>query len=234
MSTYYINNIEIYNLLFLILNVQISNHECKSLVQLALEQRRLTFLNSERIWNIMQHQYRAGFLTPDQDLQPERESSELFHRLLFAPFQFYFTSQGYHWITAVLFMLYLAFVCVYAGFRPLSGSFDSRQMVAFELILWICNVGYIVFEGFEIRDKKKEYLNLGVKGQTNLMDVAICLVWIILGGIRLTLIIDNTTFEEGDIPTSTQNIYVFLFGLQIVLLTFRSLSLFSNTQYLGS
>ena len=92
-----------------------------------------------------------------------------------------------------------------------------------------------MFEGFELKDKGANgYFNLGVKGQTNLMDVFICLLWITLLGLRITLIVQDVSFTEGANASLIQNVYVFLFGIQITILTLRSLTLFSNTEYLGT
>ena len=133
-------------------------------------------------------------------------------------------------------MMYLSLVCLYAYFRPLSGDIeDDPRTIIFEIILWTCNFGYIMFEGFELKDKGMSgYFNLGVKGQTNLMDVFICLLWITLLGLRITLIVQDVSFTEGANASLIQNVYVFLFGIQITILTLRSLTLFSNTEYLGT
>ena len=62
---------------------------------------------------------------------------------------------------------------MYAAFRPLSGELDSTQVV-FEIVLWTCNVGYITFELFELKDKTfSGYFNVGVKGQVNCMSYII-------------------------------------------------------------
>ena len=66
------------------------------------------------------------------------------------------------------------------------------------------------------------------------MDVFICLLWITLLGLRITLILADISFRQGESASAIQNVYVFLFGLQITILTLRSLTLFSNTEYLGT
>ena len=90
-----INSIESDHLLFLLLTIPLPGHDDKSLINVSLEQRRTTFLNSDRITNVMKHIYGAGFLMPHDDLQSEdRSFSELLQSLVFRPFEFYFSVQG--------------------------------------------------------------------------------------------------------------------------------------------
>ena len=79
----------------------------------------------------------------------------------------------------------------------------------------------------------KEYLNLGVHGQTNVMDVMISILWMILGAVRVFFIAEKWEFD-GQNAHWLQQAYLLGFGLQIILLTMRGLSLFSNSKYLGS
>ena len=140
----------------------------------------------------------------------------------------------------MLFVIYLAYIMVYVSFRPIGGNEFHQDLqqdstgIALEITLWTMNIGYILFEVQECTEKGlKEYLNLGVQGQTNIMDVAISIIWIFLLIVRLLFIFERWEFD-GQNATILQQIYVFIFGVQIILLTMRALALASNTQYLGT
>ena len=144
-------------------------------------------------------------------------------------------------MAGVLFLEYIAFIVMYLYFRPIGGdNLDNAYDIGgdytgliFEITLWIMNFGYIIYEIHEFLQKGiKEYLNLGIQGQTNFLDVTICILWISLFGIRIALIVREIPLNETSFG-QLQRAYVFLWGMQIILLTLRGLALFSSAQYLG-
>ena len=66
-----------------------------------------------------------------------------------------------------------------------------------------------------------------------MLDVTISVLWITLFGIRLHVLVDEIPFEDGQSPHLIQA-YLFIFGVQIILLTLRGLQIFSNSEYLGT
>ena len=72
------------------------------------------------------------------------------------PFAFYFMPMGYHWIERSLFLFYLAYVAVYAWYQPVDGRIHTWRPGgrAFEIILWLMNAGFIVFEINEAKEKR--------------------------------------------------------------------------------
>ena len=172
-----INKTESDHLLFILLNIPLNAHNGKSLVQLALEQRRVNFLNNDRVANVIHHMYREDELGPeDKVFIDDLDYSEMLSNILFHPVKFYNSAVGYHWTSSILFILYLGYICYYAYIRPLSGELDGEMYLIYEITLWTCNWGYILFEFCEVLEKKRQYFNFGVKGQTNRMLIIFMLI----------------------------------------------------------
>ena len=231
------SKIESDHLLYVILNIPLTQHDQKSLFSLALEQKRVYFLNNDRINDVINHSYQSQFLPPEKDVNMSgRTYYESFLLILTHPFKFYFISQGYHWISGMSLMLYLFFLMVYIYLRVQNGLIwhYPHDLWGMELTLWSMNIGYITYEIFECFEKGcKEYFNLGVKGYANILDVIVSVNWGILLSLRIGFFISKLGFDTENIYLS-QKIYVFFFGTQIILLTIRGLSLFTNTIYIGT
>ena len=163
------NKTETDHFIFVLLNIPLSAHDDQSILQLALEKKRVNFLNHDRIATVMRHMYRKGDLLPDGQIEiADAKYSEMLRLLVGRPLSFYFSAQGYHWVSGILFMSYWMYVLLYASYRPLSEPLERATYWALEVTLWSTNAGYIGFEGVELFEKGlKEYFNLGVKGQTN-------------------------------------------------------------------
>ena len=72
------------HMMFVLLNVALSNHEGKCLIQLAQEDRRVTFLNNERVSDVINHMYRVGYLKPEDQIQIKpMKFTEMFETLIF-------------------------------------------------------------------------------------------------------------------------------------------------------
>ena len=67
---------------------------------------------------------------------------------------------GHHWIEGTLFILYLIYVAVYTYSRPINGEYEtwSTSELIGEIVLWIMNYGYIVYELNEIKERGYRYV----------------------------------------------------------------------------
>ena len=205
----------------------------------------------------MHHLYRRGNLAPDDEIQVQNAKSiETFNLLLRQPFAYYFSPQGYHNTSKMLFMLYYVYVCWYAYKRPIRGVMIDDHFFPWEILLWTCNLGYVVYELFECGEKGLvDYFDLRVGGQANMMDAYISIMWVILFAIKVYFVAYDTTHgvgkspdkwyhshgfdvpENGEIEFIHMRIiqgYLFLFAIQICALSVRSLTLFSHTHHFGS
>eukprot|EP01083_Nonionella_stella_P013248 37330_1 len=237
-----INKVESNHLLFTLLSIPLATHKNYGLVQLALEHKRIEFLNNDRINRVIDHVYRQGFLAPDEEIETGRQSfADIFKLVLCHPFQWYYSSQGYHWISGELFLMYWCFACYYSYQRTQTIAQESYVMDYTGLIFWICNIGYILFEVFEAFEKGLTgYFDFSSKGQANVLDFLICLIWLVLLPLRIYMSFlmfhgrYNFAFGSAADVRWWHKIYLFLFSIQLVMLTIRCLTLFSNSVYLGT
>eukprot|EP01083_Nonionella_stella_P275531 935802_1 len=97
------------HLLFVLLNIPLMQRQGESLFSLALKEKRIYFLNNDRINSIIRHLWTTPFLRPhDRIDMRDPKYPQLLKSLFFYPFRFYFSAQGYHWIHALLYLWYLA------------------------------------------------------------------------------------------------------------------------------
>ena len=90
-----VSQVESNHLLFVLLTIPLMQHDGDSLFVFALEQKRIEFLNNNRINSSIQHLYQHRFLAPDKDINMTQLSYYQLLKLVFAhPFKFYFTAQG--------------------------------------------------------------------------------------------------------------------------------------------
>ena len=226
-----VSDIESNELLYVLLFIPLKQHKCQSLFNLALEQKRIEFLNHDRVNDVIQHKYQIGKLEPESYIDMKQlEYYEMLKLLFFYPFKFYLTSQGYHWTQGMLFMLYLAFLCYYVSSRPVGGdefvAHDDDEVSDWilEILLWTMNWGYILYEIFECMEKGlREYFGFGVAGETNLLDSLISVLWIVLFAIRINFIVKETVFKSGS-GSSIETAYLSIFGIQIGLLFYVHIS----------
>ena len=175
------------DLLFVLLNIPLPQIENDSLLQLAIKQHSVTFLNNDGIRHVVNHWYEHGHLPPENTVSiTEKSSYEMLKLLVTHPFKFYFSARGYHWISGVLFMLYFGYICVFAYLDPFfSHNFEEKDQLQMEIALWIMNLGYILYEVIECAEKSiKGYLYTGL---SNLLDVLISVIWIILFCVKYAL-----------------------------------------------
>ena len=142
----------------------------------------------------------------------------------------------------------MAYVMLFAIKQGFDGghSYEDGQIGAGEVILWILNLAYVLYEFNELADKGKEYLN--VKSMDNFFDILISIIWFILFILRFlvstppevetptpteAIIDDMTTMDDDDADYPLTRAYIALFGIQILLIAIRSLLLFQISPYLG-
>eukprot|EP01083_Nonionella_stella_P172932 594922_1 len=233
-----VHDIESDHLLYLLLTIPLyDTSEPMNILKLALEQKRTSFLNNDRILKVITHIWHHGAsIDIEQELEADEASfSDLLPILFFTPFKFYMTPIGYNWTLSVLFGLYLIYVLLYS-------FWVSRHVatVGQDLALWALNLGYILYEVSEWCDKGREYFS--VTGLMNLFDIMISVCWIVLFIINLFsnpndfAYLDEIGHKLHDNHENHERLlkaYTSLFGFQIVLLSTRFLTLFQNTEYLG-
>eukprot|EP01084_Bolivina_argentea_P186911 322077_1 len=241
-----VNEIESDHLLYTLLTIPLyDTQEPMNIMKLALEQKRISFLNNERILDVVTHTWNHG---PSIDIEEsikseDLSSSQLLPRLVFYPFRFYMSPVGYNYTLSILFLLYLLYVLGYSWY--IVRGEDTQIGYIADSILWILNIGYVSYEFSEFSDKGREYFS--VSGLMNIWDIMISIVWVALflvnvvflqafhlkpsEHVNLREIIDDAR-EEGHTKFFVKT-YTFLFGLQLFLLSTRFLTLFQNTEYLG-
>eukprot|EP01083_Nonionella_stella_P261013 889298_1 len=166
-------DIESDHLLHLLLTIPFSGTIAPlNILKLALEQKCISFVNNERILNIVNHiWYHGASIDIGQELQPYPLSfTELLPILCFTPIKFYMLPVGYSYTLNVLFGMYLIYVLWYS-FEVVNG----RATPLTDAILWIFAIGFIFYEISEWVDKGREYFS--VSGLMNIWDIMISICW---------------------------------------------------------
>ena len=92
-----IASVESDHLLFLLLTIPLVQHSGKSLLQLALEQKRIEFLHNDRVNSLIGYLYHQPFLRPEKEIEMDECSLEYWGMLQLVckyPFKFYLSAQG--------------------------------------------------------------------------------------------------------------------------------------------
>ena len=229
------------HMMFLLLNLPLPNHEGRCLIQIAQESSRVTFLNNERVGDVINHMYSEGNLKPTDRIRHKPLTfAQMFWRVFFHPFRFYLSPQGYHHCGSILYVEYLLLLFTYAYVWPsipTSGVQGWKPIwIALEIVFWCSNFGYILFECFEYNEKgARQYFNLAVMGDANIMDAFVSVSWLFLFAIRI-IILNLFGHNVGDRLNNyyLEQAYGFLFGFQILFMTIRSFKFANNSQYFGS
>eukprot|EP01083_Nonionella_stella_P141205 434580_1 len=239
-----VRDIESEHLLHLLLTIPLYDTAAPmNIIKLALEQKRISFLNNDRILNIVNHiWYHGASIDIGQELKPDSLSfTELLPILCFTPFKFYILPVGYNFTLNVLFGMYLIYVLWYS-FEVVNGLATPLT----DTVLWILALGFISYEIAEWVDKGREYFS--ASGVMNIWDTMISICWIFI--FVIYLIIDPYDYytdrqssglrspgsyveDEEYLREVLLKIYTMLFGFQIFLLATRFLIMFQNTQEFG-
>eukprot|EP01084_Bolivina_argentea_P152859 266569_1 len=211
-----------------------------TIITLALQQRRLSFLNNERVLMCVQHIWNHGSpIDMVKDSKSELADQLSYYKLLrislFSPFRFYLSPIGYHYTCCILFVSYLMYVSVYAYYIA-----KGQGSYIMDLILWVLNTGYICNT---VSEWKANGTNNGLFSSSMIpMDIFISLVWAVLfvTNVYIFKAFSWTSDKYKNINefvdkdwSSTVKIYILIFGIQITLLVLRCLSLFRIAVRLG-
>ena len=143
-----VNQIESDHLLYILLTIPLyDTHERMSILKLALEQKRISFLNNERIISIAKHIWHRGnkIDIADEIMAKDLSFSELLPILFYSPFKFYLSPCGFNYTLSILYFMYLIFVLSYS-YSLVTGRVDYF----FDLSLWIFNLGMLVLTIFGV------------------------------------------------------------------------------------
>eukprot|EP01083_Nonionella_stella_P204526 745537_1 len=228
-----VHDIESEHLLHLLLTIPLYDTAAPmNIIKLALEQKRISFLNNERILSIIKHiWYHGASFDIGQELKPDSLSfADLLPILCFTPLKFYILPVGYNFTLNMLFGMYLVYVLWYS-FEVV----NDRATPYTDAVLWILAIGVVLYEIMEWIDKRREYCS--VSGLSNVFDIMISVCWALIFVINLMINPNGYSHRQSMVEEDTREIllkvYTLLFGFQIFLLTTRFLTLFQNTQYLG-
>ena len=175
------------NLLFVLLNIPLKQIENKSMLQLAIKQKSVQFLRNDGIRRVVNHSYQQRVLSPQQRISII--DLDLFHLSMTRPFKFYFSGQGYYWITGILFVLYYIFVCCYVYWKTFVSIKDQQSTGAnsdlgLDITFWIMNLAFVLSEVAELFERGiKSYLFIGYGNQ---LDIVISVLWIAIFGVKFT------------------------------------------------
>eukprot|EP01083_Nonionella_stella_P198547 728862_1 len=171
-----INDIESDHLLYILLTIPLyDTNDAMSILSLAIKQKRVIFLNNDRILGIMKHVwYHSAAIYVEEDIKPRDFGwGEWLQILFFQPFKFYMSPAGFNWTIAMFYVLYLVFVASWSylivkGDDPYEGW----------IIFWLCNAGFVAYELSEFADKGTQYFS--VNAIMNVLDIIISIIWVIL------------------------------------------------------
>eukprot|EP01084_Bolivina_argentea_P000247 478_1 len=227
-----INTVESDHVISILLDARIFMDE-ESLLEMALESRRLHFLNSETINGVISHMYQTvDFSNPHSNpsFKPAAplDNWQLFQLLLIKPFYFYLSPVGFSWTIGVLFIFYCIMIAIYLSLGihqiDIFPDINSWQGI-FEIVIWICGGGYLANEVKEYLDQGTTYFSVNLSN--NIWDIALSLQFIILFVLRVFggwLSIYNK---------KSQKIYDIFWAIQCVFLAVRALRLFQTSTFLG-
>ena len=234
-----INSIESDHLLAVLLDVPIYIQDL-DLLQLALERKRIQFLNNERINGVISHVWHASaFLDPIEDIEKRNQTVVQLFRLLFErPFQFYLTPMGFNITVGFCYIVYMLFIVIFLVLR----LYPEHPLGHYEAVLWVFNVGYVLNEVVECMDQGRQYF--AVNGLENYLDMFISMLWILLAIIRAHSVYEyhHHSNDDSDCPSQycfgekwywLSIVYVTLWALQTVMLFGRSLFNFMSSKYMG-
>eukprot|EP01083_Nonionella_stella_P019822 54996_1 len=234
MAYRHISKIEDDHMLFVLVTIPLPFHHGKCLIQLAHEQGHASFLNEQRIATVMDHIYAAGYLKPQDTIQKGGLTWRgMLHTASYHPFLFYLTGQGYHWVEAVLYGEYLLLLLTYAFCCPFLPDIETESKVEsmwlqiLEITFWLSTLGYILYD-------IDAYFKKG-KGECLALDVGVSIIWLILFGLRMVISSEkDEEIHEDQLPSHVHRGFVFLFALQILLVTLRSFKLVNSSEYIGT
>ena len=135
---------------------------CQGLLELALASRRIYFLNSETINDVISHMWQTvDFSNPYSNpyfMSTQLNQLEMFELLLKKPFYFYLSPIGYLWSTRFLYVTWCVMITLYLNGNLETDHRGTHQTDAFpnpsltdpkfllEMAVWMGGVGFIFEE----------------------------------------------------------------------------------------
>ena len=226
-----INTVESDHVISILLDARIFMDE-EGLLELALESRRLRFLNSETVNGVISHMWQTvDFSNPhtNPSFKPGPMNHwQLFQLLLFKPFYFYLSPLGFSWTISVLFVIYCIIIGIYLNLgihqTDIIPDISTWQGI-FEIIVWTCGGGYIAHEIKEYLDQGTTYFSVNLSN--NSWDIVLSINFMILFILRIL----GGYFKIYN--DASQKAYDILWALQCVILAIRALRLLQTSTYLG-
>ena len=220
-----LRSIESSAVLALSITIPCSVHKNQSnTLMTALEYRCVEYVNNEKLNETVDFMWHdVEFLNPKHSSSYIVDSGDKLRILLQSAAMFYFTPMGLKWTTTVLFLLYLLWVAYFVYLQV----YPYMEVSVFEGLMWIFNLGFIVYELQEMIDGGvASYFNYATSGYLNLFDFLISINWIIIFIVRCIV-----GSEHHDDPVTVT--YMVLWCIQCVLLSIRTLTLFKTSKHLG-
>ena len=201
-----------------------------SVFEIAINYEMSDFFDNNRVDRIMGHMWsQFDFLNPNLNFRTKDiDLYEVVHFLFYHPAKFYFSPVGRYYIQSVMYVAYVALITVVCEQQ----AYLYTKANFLEVLMWICNGGYGLFEVMEMTFRGIEYFS----DSTNYFDMCIMLIWSILGVIRLgtdTHDTDESLSERDARNTNSTAIYMTLFGVQIIILYCRIAIIFVRSKQLG-
>eukprot|EP01083_Nonionella_stella_P075254 204496_1 len=177
-----INQIESDHLLAMLLEIP-TDIQQKTIIEMAVLYRRLRFVNSARVQGVMTHMWsESEFLNPNKPVRTtDLDMHELYKLLWVSPVRFYYCPLGLYATTAVLYIVYLMLVS-YISYKNIY-PYTPYDLFSLETLMWVCNAGYIIYEGLELEQKRAQYF--AMDSMINVLDTWIVINWVVLFVMRI-------------------------------------------------
>ena len=237
-----LNNIESDHLLSILLETPCDIKQL-SILDICLANNMIEFFDFYRLSPIFKHMWiEFEYLDPSHKFtKNDIKFYDILGKIFFKPAQFYFSPIGRYIISSIFYVFYVIMFTIYVAHREY--LFKSEHKVL-EYMLWVLNVGYILFEFMEIYITGSKYFQEWL----NYFDILIILNWM---GIALLRFFIWPTYHEneqtrydavtnpiardyaGDVLNQDSVpclIYMCLWIFQCILIWSRMLSIFQRSE----
>eukprot|EP01084_Bolivina_argentea_P076453 138553_1 len=226
-----INEIKSNQILFKFLSIPLLD-KATSIISLAVQLKRMSFLDDKRVLIYAQQIWYRGLSIHVKQFHAKQNHKtvqlsyhKLLHILVFAPFKFYLSPVGYNYTCSMLLVMNLLYVLLYSYY--VSKGMGSYTM---DLGLWILSMGYVSHTFSEWKRNFNFFC----------LDILISLVWIVLF-VTNVYIVEAFSMKEKQYKNINElidkdesvKVYTLIFGIQIILLMLRCLSLLKIATRLG-
>ena len=128
-----------------------------SVFEIAIAYEMSDFFDNNRVDRIMGHMWsQFDFLNPALNFRTrDIDLYEMLKFLCYHPAQFYFSPVGRYYIQSLMYIAYVALITVVS--EQQAYLYESLSLL--EVIMWICNAGYALFEVMEMSFRGIEYFS---------------------------------------------------------------------------